>query len=1019
MSQRIMNRNRWKRLHIDERSQEDLERRIEELAESYATGWHPDPDRPDIGVALQKIFAGQMKENIDRANDVLDRYHTEFVNMLDISLLPAKPASGIVVAEMASDTVPGTSVPRRSRFSTSSGDPIVFETEHGIYVTSAQIRAAFFTDGENGAISPLMGHFVKPEIWKDVVFDPVVYQEDGLPGVFHQESLQPFTLFGRSGYLDQCLLVFYHGTVFDAEKKDIFMRIEGGEDLIQGILSGQFSFYHIAAEDQGICPIRDVELMDDQITFRIRKEEPGRVIEEGGKEYQVLLLASATPVQENIEVSRISFASSGGPEAPLNVNNGTNDLEPSSFDPFGDTLMLYNECYVCHDKYFSKAGAKMRITFDLSFDEHRITLTPEEVDKELKIIKLRPRTGLNENPASCFAEEVAIEYFNGTGWRMLPGQVSQRTMFSKGQAQTVEMEFLCPEDWEPVSAGAYDGRCIRLQILKSDNCYIRPAIHTYPHIRNMQISFSYEETYTEAPKAEALIGTRRFDLTAPREADRPLITFRRGEYEEDALYLGFSARLEGGPVSLLFQLEDGMRYEELPCRFEYGTRDGFRPVKVLDYTQDFTRSGVIMFMPPADMARRTIEGQSLFWIRILRASRRPEKEDPRSLPKVCDIKLNAIQVSNIDTRPTKDLYIEEVEPNMRFALGVTNVLDADVWVNELGRLSRENMNDMLAAGDGNCYAEYDVTRQISAFYVRWKEVSHLDTSEDPRCYVLDRLQNVLIFGDGVHTWIPRVTEDVALRVTVRCCDGQRGNVDVGEISIVPTDLVYVGAVKNPVRAYGGSNIEDLDNALERGASILSSRNRFVSMKDYEQAILSYSDTIDQVKGIVGVTQNGKADESEISFVLLMKDFQDGSFAFHRIAGGLKRYLLEGCELTVVPEKLHLVEPVYVEISVAVWVNIVDMNDSFEVQTMMQECLESYLDPLGFSQGSGWKIGTLPKKSQLLMRMNVLKSKAIVKKSVMTARYTDADGTHEQDLEDVEVSPFMLCRSGEYKVHILY
>ena len=174
-----------------------------------------------------------------------------------------------------------------------------------------------------------------------------------------------------------------------------------------------------------------------------------------------------------------------------------------------------------------------------------------------------------------------------------------------------------------------------------------------------------------------------------------------------------------------------------------------------------------------------------------------------------------------------------------------------------------------------------------------------------------------------------------------------------------------------------------------------------------------------MKGIVGVTQNGKADESEISFVLLMKDFQDGSFAFHRIAGGLKRYLLEGCELTVVPEKLHLVEPVYVEISVAVWVNIVDMNDSFEVQTMMQECLESYLDPLGFSQGSGWKIGTLPKKSQLLMRMNVLKSKAIVKKSVMTARYTDADGTHEQDLEDVEVSPFMLCRSGEYKVHILY
>ena len=146
---------------------------------------------------------------------------------------------------------------------------------------------------------------------------------------------------------------------------------------------------------------------------------------------------------------------------------------------------------------------------------------------------------------------------------------------------------------------------------------------------------------------------------------------------------------------------------------------------------------------------------------------------------------------------------------------------------------------------------------------------------------------------------------------------------------------------------------------------------------------------------------------------------DGSYAFHRIVGGLKRYLLQNCELTVIPSKLHVVEPIYVEISVSVWVNIVNLDESFEIQGLMAECLDEFLNPLGYYDGHGWKLGTLPKKSQLLMRLNVLKSKAIVKKAVMIAKYRDVSGVHEMDLEDVEISPFMVCTGGEYKVHILY
>ncbi len=315
--------------------------------------------------------------------------------------------------------------------------------------------------------------------------------------------------------------------------------------------------------------------------------------------------------------------------------------------------------------------------------------------------------------------------------------------------------------------------------------------------------------------------------------------------------------------------------------------------------------------------------------------------------------------------------------------------------------------------------DFDSQGMVTTFFVKWSETDRLDLTEDPRVYVLDRLQNELIFGDGIHSWIPRVLDDVAFRFSVRCCNGQGGNIGVDLITESMGNLDYIGHISNPVKAYGGSNIETLENALERGASILSSRNRLVSLADYKRAILSYSDSIDQVSGITGLTVEGVEDPSEITFILLMKEYMEGSYAFHRVVGGLKDELLRHAELTVVPDKLNIVEPVYVDISVSVWADVVSMDDSFEIQNLLRDCLEEYLNPLGYGSGHGWKIGTVPKKPQILMRLNVLKSRAIVKKSVMIARYTDVNGEHETDLADLTVTPFMVPRSGRHHVHIIY
>ncbi|MCR5654163.1 MAG: hypothetical protein K6G07_00765 [Lachnospiraceae bacterium] len=1010
-----MNRKQWKKLNIDTRTATDIEQEIARLSGQYDTGWAPDFENPDIGGTLAKIYASGMEDNLTRVNEILDRYHTEFVNMLDISLLPAKPASAIVVMDLISDTIDGCPVAKGTKLLAGNGEePYVFETDHSLYVSGSRLVNSFLADGENGTIVPLLGNFERPALPGEkggVVLDED--EESVAPPDKEQvmiEEFQPFSLFGESEGLEVNAISFFHPVMFDTGKDAMFVRIEGNEELVEDIKNGAYAFMYDDPEE-GMLPMDEVALMADQKTFRVRKDK------EGGFEH-LIMLAKKPPLAAK-KVDRICFSSMGEAVPAEAVSSGATDFDTDRFLPFTDTLSLYAECYVGHDRYFGKSGARITMTFDLTFDENRISLTDEEEQDELKIIKRRPNAARQEVYADCMVQEVAVEYFNGTGWKKLPLSEEPRLMFMDLKARRVSLSFICPDDWEETESGSYSGRAIRFNLLKSDNCYVRPAVHHYPIIRNLMLSYTYEDHYVDAYRADLYYGTKVKDITEQLKNEKGYIAFEKCEYEDDALYLGFSKRIENGPASILFQLEDGMRFSGLKCRFEYLGYDGWRQMKVLDYTQEFTRSGVIMFMPPSDMKQSTLEGHSCYWLRVVRVKKEADDEDRTALPKIINIIPNAVQVSNIETRQEVPIYIDEAVPNMRFALGTQNVLDADVWVNEMGKYSRDIMLRKVEEDPDNIRVEYDPQGQITAFFVRWHETERFEVSDDPRVYELDRLQNELIFGDGIHTAIPRVTDDIAVRFTIRCCNGQRGNVPADAISEPLENINFIGSITNPIRAYGGSNIESVENALARGAGLLSSRNRLVSLDDYKRAILSYSDTIDQVTGIVGETIEGKEDASQITFLLLMKDYAEGSYAFHRIVGGLKKELLQRAELTVAEDKFHLMEPIYVDVSVSVWVDVVSIDDSFEIQNLLRECLESYLDPLGYGKGHGWKIGTMPKKPQILMRLNVLKSRVIVKKSVMIAHYTDASGEHEVDLEELKVTPFMVPRSGKHDVHIIY
>ena len=1005
----------------------DIENRIEELRKSYAPEWKFDRDNPDAGSVIAQIFARQLEENNRLMSQMPERYHMEFVNMLDANLRPAQPAASMVIFNYDGGTIMGTQIPKGTRLTADSADTdsglIVYETERNIYVTDSEIEAVFMTDAEEGTLSPVFGDFDVPQIISGEIRTDAEEEESSLfaeeetedIGLGLSRHVPPFTLFGEKENLGRSILIMYEQRLFDGIDEPIYIRLEGAEEVINRVQSGELTFKYYTKN--GFETFKSVKLMEDGFTFMLIKDKESQKTTIGEKEYSVVILEENKVMIDSLEVQNILLSAGGNSKAPEYVGDGSQELDPGKFDPFTDELAVFNECYIGHDPSFSKAGARISLDFKVTYHENQVRVTAEEEEAELLVIKRKPKKTPYDTPAQVKVDEIIIEYFNGIGWKKLKCDTEYGGLFEACEEGDYKLSFICPEDWQSSESGPYSGRCLRIRITKSANCYIRPAIHTYPTIENLKITYSYEGRYTAPGRLERIAGTRKEDITACLFSDKSFTVLSGNEYAEDAVYIGFDKKLTEGPVSIYFQLSDNNNQNGVKVKLEYIGANGFTEMRFTDLTEDFTRSGTLMFLPPADMQDATIEGKKLFWLRLSRAKKQKGTDKDAFLPKIVRMCLNAVVVTNVQTSDEGDYYIEDVVPNASVSLGRDNILDAEVWVNEVGYTRKEEMDYLLENFPERARAEYDFLGRVSAFYVLWDEVDSFDRAPHRRCYRIDRMTGKIHFSDGYKCDMPRVTTDVAFKARIRSTDGEKGNLGEGEITNFIGAAPYIESVFNPIRAHGGSNLETIDHALDRCAGIMHSRYRLISETDYIRFCKEFSDSIDRTSIVTGQLIDGSKNPADISVVLLMKDYADGAFSFHRIAALLQKEMLENCELTVSANNLHIVEPIFVDISVNVWAMVMDMDDAFEVQNEVKSVLSDYLDPVRSGGSDGWDIGTLPKETQILMKLGVMRSKAVIQRITMIGHYVDADGEHELDTKDIDITPFMVPRNGEHKVII--
>ncbi len=741
---------------MDPRTVDDIRNQIEHLALSYAPEWNFSKSDPDIGSVLALIFSSQMGKNVDRFNGMLERYRTELVNLMDISPMPAHPAETTVLMDIAAEADEGVAIQAGSRLLADMEDEkIVFETAFPVYLTPSKLRAAFMTSGKKGRIVPVLGA-LKARSYVPMESETSFEEEE--------TGMKSFDLFHFAGEgIERQAVVLYHSNIFDVENETIYCRIKGAPGFLEGLKAKDYRFLYYT--DEGFLPVEDCQVMGNHIL--LVKERPNKSVAVDGNNYSVFVIEAKEPQKESITFESIAFSSAGSPRNAEYAGNGTTDYDVNRFYMFGDTLSLFSECFIGMDHYFSKKGSRVNIRFHASFEERYVGLSRQEENADLKIIKRKPRQEAETQVSYAHAEEISVEYYNGIGWKRLECEKEYKKIFADAYEGDCTLSFICPDDWAETAAGAYNGRAIRIQLLRSDNCYYQPCLHMVPVISDLLISYTYEDKFEKPELAKVFSGTNVEDITKKIQENETFTVFSKGNYNDTSIYLGFDRKFTQGPVSLWWQIEGEQRNKNIKLHFYYSTIHGFKEMKVIDYTANLTRSGIVLFLPPSDLAFRQIEGHRLCWLKVSTEN----DEEFTSDIKVKQIATNGVTVRNIETYEEEEFYLEDVGTQLSFPISYEGILDAEVWVNEKNDFSEEDIEKMLEQMPDRVRVERNYLGEISEFYVKWDETDQFynSTAED-RHYVLDRMNGRILFGDGVHVRVPKNTDGVAFTVKVRKSD---------------------------------------------------------------------------------------------------------------------------------------------------------------------------------------------------------------------------------------------------------
>ncbi|MEA3281834.1 MAG: putative baseplate assembly protein [Euryarchaeota archaeon] len=617
-------------------------------------------------------------------------------------------------------------------------------------------------------------------------------------------------------------------------------------------------------------------------------------------------------------------------DVPLDLTLGDTPNFKTPIYPFGKTPRVYDTFYIASQDCFSKKGTEIDIAFSLSQCGH-----PPEADGIM----------------------LSWEYWDGKGWKVIKN-LTDGSNFTESEEI---IKFTCPDDIELNQVNGQENYWMRVRIVSGDygkEEYIKDistASETWRIDRSQIIPPIIKKlaiTYIISPKnlQHCLTCNNLEFKDVTEESKTKNKSFKPFQPLDDvhrSLYICFDKKIEKGPISILFFLEEQDYGKNIPkIEWYYYSQDKrWVRLEVSDNTKNLTMPGTVKFIVPTDFAETSLFGAEGYWLKAVDIEDRFQTQSPE----VKGVHLNTTYAIQAERIEDEILGSSDGATDQEFEFTKIPVIKEEIWIDE-GALFDEEKNTITAELGGDSVLD---STDKTEFWVRWPAVEDFfDSKAESRHYVVDRATGEVKFGDGVYGMVPPIGRD-NIKASYLFGGGKTGNVESYEVSTLKTPIAYVDKVANPWPAGGGADVEIVEDAMERGPWVFKHRNRAVTIEDFEWLARQASRDVARTKCMECATG---IETGCVVVIILPKSSDDKPVPSFELKNVVMKYLSERCSNVI---SLKVKGPVYIEVSVTVDVypTSMDMAPLAEMEALGR--LESFLHPVtGGTDGKGWEFGRL-------------------------------------------------------------